>query len=552
MSAIWDAIREFLGAVVSFFYGIVPNLGVAIILLTVAVGLVMFPLTLKQTRSMRAMQFLQPELKRLQKEYVGDKPGLQQATLALYKERGVNPAAGCLPMLLQMPIWFALYQVLQSFSATPLSLQDSCAGQTPGIATGTAVTCTFQGYVVGGSGAQQNTVTARVRSAGEVEENRVDTASVGVGGTMSLVTVALRPDAGVVPQGGALVHFTVEVVNGGTEAVTLAGLSDDFFGDLLAPVNEAVGENTCLAADPAIPAGGALSCSFQGTVPGGTSAHQSTLTAALRDGSGSEAVRTDSVTVGVGEVMPLVTVNVRPESGVVPQEGGLVRFTVEVTNGSTETVDLVGVVDDQFGSLTSPGGDPTHFLTMVKNGRLDNDIQEWLEGGRQPENPAWRNFAWMNLSIRPRDAFSLGFVSFIPYLITILLVMGSAYYQQKQTTPKAKDGQATPQQPGQAILKIFPIFFGFISYTLPAGLAVYFAASSVFRIAQTDLIIRLGERDHDEKPKSEPVAEVAEPEPKAPERPARPSGVQPKSVSPAATTRSPQASQQRGKKRRRR
>ena len=99
----WDAIREFLGAVVSFFYGLIPNLGVAIILLTVAVGLVLFPLTLKQTRSMRAMQLLQPELKRLQKEHVGDKPGLQQATLALYKERGVNPAAGCLPLLLQMP-----------------------------------------------------------------------------------------------------------------------------------------------------------------------------------------------------------------------------------------------------------------------------------------------------------------------------------------------------------------------------------------------------------------------------------------------------------------
>ena len=128
----WDAIREFLGAVVSFFYGLIPNLGVAIILLTVAVGLVLFPLTLKQTRSMRAMQLLQPELKRLQKEHVGDKPGLQQATLALYKERGVNPAAGCLPLLLQMPVWFALFQVLQSFSASPLSLNDTVPGRSRG------------------------------------------------------------------------------------------------------------------------------------------------------------------------------------------------------------------------------------------------------------------------------------------------------------------------------------------------------------------------------------------------------------------------------------
>jgi YidC/Oxa1 family membrane protein insertase len=548
----WDAVREFLGAVVSFFYGLVPNLGVAIILLTVAVGLVLFPLTLKQTRSMRGMQLLAPELKRLQKEYAGDKPGLQQATLALYKERGINPAAGCLPMLLQMPVWFALYQVLQSFAATPLSLNDSCAGPAPGVAAGGSYTCSFQGFVPGGTSGQQNTVTARVRNAANQEENRVDSVSVGVGEAMSLVTVALRPDTGVVPQGGGLVRFSVEVVNGGDEVVTLVDLSDDFFGNLRAPVNEVVGQNTCSTADPAIPAGGSLSCSFQGTVPGGATAHQNTLTAVLRDGAGSQASRTDTVAVGVGEAMPLVAVTVRPESGVVPAAGGLVRFTVEVANGGTEAVTLVGLVDDRFGNLSSPGGNPTRFLTMVPNGRLHNDIQQWLEAGRQPADPAWRDFAWMNLSITPRDAFSLGFVSFIPYLFTLLLVMGTAFYQQKQTMPKAKDGQPAPQQPGQAVLKIFPILFGFISYSLPAGLAVYFAASSLFRIAQTDLIIRLGERERDEKAKSEPEAELAEPEPKAPERPVRPPGVQPKGVSPTATTRSPQASQQRGKKRRRR
>src|SRR5512137_2502167 len=107
MGQVWDAIREGLGAVVSAFYQAIPNLGVGIILLTVAVMMLLFPLTLKQTRSMRAMQELQPELKRLQKEYAGDKPALQQATMDLYKQRGVNPAAGCLPLLLQMPVWFA-------------------------------------------------------------------------------------------------------------------------------------------------------------------------------------------------------------------------------------------------------------------------------------------------------------------------------------------------------------------------------------------------------------------------------------------------------------
>jgi membrane protein insertase Oxa1/YidC/SpoIIIJ len=548
----WDAIREFLGAVVSFFYGLIPNLGVAIILLTVAVGVVLFPLTLKQTRSMRAMQLLQPELKRLQKEYAGDKPALQQATLALYKERGVNPAAGCLPLLLQMPVWFALFQVLQSFSASPLSLNDTCAGQGPGITAGSAYTCSFEGFVPGGEAGQSNTVTARLRDAGGREENRVDSASVGVGDAFPLVTVVLRPEAGVVAQGGGLVRFGVEVVNGGADAVTLEGLRDDVFGDLLAPINEAVAESNCPAAERMIAGGASFACSFQATVPGGTSTHQSTLTADLRDGAGREASRADTAAVGLGEVMPLVSVSIRPEAGVVPEDGGLVRFKVEVTNGGAETVTLVGLADDRFGNLTSPGGNPTRFLSMVPNGRLNNDIQEWLEAGRQPADPAWRDFAWMNLSITPRDAFGLGFVSFIPYLITLLLVMGTAWYQQKQTTPKPKDGQPTPQQPGQAVLKIFPVLFGFISYTLPAGLAVYFAASSLFRIGQQDLIIRLGERGRDGKTKSEPAAAPAEPEPKAPERPARPVSVQPKASSPAASTRSPQASQQRGKKRRRR
>jgi len=547
----WDAIREFLGAVVSFFYGLVPNLGVAIIGLTVAVGVVLFPLTLKQTRSMRAMQLLQPELKRLQKEYAGDKPALQQATLALYKERGVNPAGGCLPLLLQMPVWFALFQVLQSFSASPLSLNDSCAGQQPGVAAGSAYTCSFEGFVPGGTDGQQNLVTARVRDAAAQEENRADTARVGVGDRMPLVRVTVQPEAGVVPQGGGLVRFSVEVVNGGDEAVTLVGLSDDLFGDLLAPVNEAVGASTCSGAGAAIPAGGSYACSFQGQVAALTSSHQNTVTAVLRDGTGAEASRVDTAAIGVGDKMPLVTVTVRPEAGVVPAAGGLVRFSVEVVNGGTEAISVVGLVDDRFGNLTSPGKDPTRFLTMVPNGRLHDDIQEWLDAGRQPADPAWRDFAWMNLSISPKVALAdRGFVAFIPYMLSLLLVMGTAYYQQKQTTPQSKDGKSS-QQPGQAILKVFPILFGFISYSLPAGLGVYFGASSLFRIGQQSMIIRMGDRRGSEKTKSEPVAALAEPESKTPERPARPLSVQPKS-SPAATTRSPQASQQRGKKRRRR
>jgi YidC/Oxa1 family membrane protein insertase len=114
----WNLLLDLLGGVLNFFYQIIPNLGVAIILLTLAISLVLFPLTLKQTRSMKAMQEIQPEVKRLQKELKGEKEELNKQLMELYQERGVNPAAGCLPLIVQMPIWFGLFSVLRSIQVS--------------------------------------------------------------------------------------------------------------------------------------------------------------------------------------------------------------------------------------------------------------------------------------------------------------------------------------------------------------------------------------------------------------------------------------------------
>jgi YidC/Oxa1 family membrane protein insertase len=113
----WTLLLDLLGGVLNFFYQFIPNLGIAIILLTLAISLVLFPLTLKQTRSMKAMQEIQPEVKRLQKELKGEKEELNKQLMALYQERGVNPAAGCLPMIVQMPLWFGLFSVLRSIES---------------------------------------------------------------------------------------------------------------------------------------------------------------------------------------------------------------------------------------------------------------------------------------------------------------------------------------------------------------------------------------------------------------------------------------------------
>lgn len=91
-----------------------PSYGLAIILLTIVLRALLYPLTKKQMDSMRKMQELQPQLKELQEKYGKDREKFAQKQMELYKQAGVNPAMGCLPMLLQMPILFAFYYALIS------------------------------------------------------------------------------------------------------------------------------------------------------------------------------------------------------------------------------------------------------------------------------------------------------------------------------------------------------------------------------------------------------------------------------------------------------
>jgi YidC/Oxa1 family membrane protein insertase len=93
----------------------VPSYGLAIILFTILLKLVLFPLTVTQMRSMRAMQELQPKIKAIQDRYKDKPEKSQEAVMKLYKEAGANPFAGCLPLLVQMPILFALFSALRTF-----------------------------------------------------------------------------------------------------------------------------------------------------------------------------------------------------------------------------------------------------------------------------------------------------------------------------------------------------------------------------------------------------------------------------------------------------
>ena len=99
--------------VLNLFYSLIPNYGVAIILLTVLVRILFWPLTHKSTIGMRKMQEIQPLLKEIQAKYKGNPQRLQQETWQLYREHKVNPLSSCLPMLVQIPVFFALFVVLR-------------------------------------------------------------------------------------------------------------------------------------------------------------------------------------------------------------------------------------------------------------------------------------------------------------------------------------------------------------------------------------------------------------------------------------------------------
>ncbi len=105
----------------TFFYHLTirlgfPNYGVAIILLTISIKVLLFPLTVKQVKSMQVMKALGPQLKDLQEKHKDNKPKLQQEVAGLYKKAGVNPLAGCLPLLIQMPFLTGIFFTIRDIS----------------------------------------------------------------------------------------------------------------------------------------------------------------------------------------------------------------------------------------------------------------------------------------------------------------------------------------------------------------------------------------------------------------------------------------------------
>ncbi|RKX94198.1 MAG: preprotein translocase YidC [Spirochaetes bacterium] len=116
MGSLWSFFGDVFADIIVFFYSFTHNYGIAIILMTVLIRALLYPLMQKQMVSMREMQKIQPLMKTVQDKYKNDKERLNKELMALYKEHKVNPMSGCLPLLIQMPILILLFQVLREFN----------------------------------------------------------------------------------------------------------------------------------------------------------------------------------------------------------------------------------------------------------------------------------------------------------------------------------------------------------------------------------------------------------------------------------------------------
>jgi YidC/Oxa1 family membrane protein insertase len=122
--AIWQSLLDGLGWCMAQVYSVVPNYALTIIIVTVIIRLLLLPFGFKQIKSMQHMQALQPKIKELQKKYKSNKQKQQEETMKLYKEAGVNPLGGCLPMLLTLPFLFAMYAIIRPPALAPAQAAD--------------------------------------------------------------------------------------------------------------------------------------------------------------------------------------------------------------------------------------------------------------------------------------------------------------------------------------------------------------------------------------------------------------------------------------------
>ncbi len=224
------------------------------------------------------------------------------------------------------------------------------------IPAGGAYACAFSATVSGGAGASEtDTVTASGRDDDGGPVSGSDSATVDLTDVPSSMTISKSADPSSLPEPGGPVDFMLVVTNtSSVDTITLADLVDDIHGDVTS-VGGSVTATTC-SAPQAITPGDTYACTFTATVSGDAGATEAdTVTASATDDDGGPLTASDGASVSFTDVPPTMTLTKTADPGSLPEPGGLVSFSLAVTNTSPEALELTSARDDVYGDLDGKG-----------------------------------------------------------------------------------------------------------------------------------------------------------------------------------------------------
>jgi uncharacterized repeat protein (TIGR01451 family) len=275
--------------------------------------------------------------------------------------------------------------------ANPNVSANDCPAQSTSLAVGAALSCSFDGAVVGtfGGAAHVDTVTAVIEDDEANSANAQDQASVTFTDALPTVGITKTPSPSSVAEPGGVVTFSVVVTNTSVEPVTVTSLTDDIFGNLLDPANPNVTANDCPAQGLFLTVAGSLSCSFDAFVAGdfGDPNHVDTVTVVVEDNETNSANAADQASVSFTDAAPSVTVTKTASPGSVSEPGATVTFSVTVQNTSAEPVTVTSLTDDIFGNLLDPAnpsvtsnGCPAQSTSLGVGGTLSCSFDAFVSG----------------------------------------------------------------------------------------------------------------------------------------------------------------------------
>jgi YidC/Oxa1 family membrane protein insertase len=362
--AAWQTLLDALGWCMAQVYNVVPNYALTIIIVTVVIRVLVLPFGFKQIKSMQHMQALQPKIKELQKKYKNNKQKQQEETMRLYKEAGVNPLGGCLPMLLTLPFLFAMYAVIRPPVLAP---------------NATSAVSVTAAAVVSGNTAQFTLSEPTSLSTGDV-----------------VVVSGMTPGD----------------YNG--EWTVTATTPSSFQADIGGPPPAATGFGTAGKVDSYVPLNNHLPT--------------------------SSSLFYDVVT---HQNLEMLSVNLQ---------------CALATSGTT--------VD------------------------LKDSHKQSIQQGLPIVGPGSEQIAGAPSAQSTLNCGSSKFPDAIPYVLLLLLMLGTAVYQQRQMT-KANPPAANAG-PNAAMLKYMPLLYGVWGFAFPAGLIVYWTTANAIQIAQQTVMLRAG------------------------------------------------------------